>query len=215
MKRKQKKYKLEDVFPHVFSRAKGKKKKEVKFDGEMVHTRTKKLVLFKRVWEKEGHVTCAHCGVEGTYFLMEYDKSSKQWVFNLYGVQDGKEVIMTFDHIIPKSKGGGDGLHNGQVMCRDCNSKKGNKMERKKRPTKADLEEEISKLQSILGQKDSYINSLRRELATMRVDLDKEKEVSRHQSSKLRILEMRVEQLAKLLATPVVIPQTKGDELGS
>lgn len=34
----------------------------------------------------------------------------------------------TVDHIIPLSKGGKDDKSNWQLMCRECNKKKGNKM---------------------------------------------------------------------------------------
>ena len=33
---------------------------------------------------------------------------------------------MTKDHIVPRSKGGGNGLHNMQTMCIVCNQEKGN-----------------------------------------------------------------------------------------
>jgi hypothetical protein len=42
--------------------------------------------------------------------------------FNLYAA-DG--TLMTKDHIIPKSKGGIDKVHNMQTMCYPCNKAKG------------------------------------------------------------------------------------------
>lgn len=43
--------------------------------------------------------------------------------------EHGHEVLMTRDHIIPRSRGGSEGLENMQTMCTKCNSKKGNKLE--------------------------------------------------------------------------------------
>lgn len=39
----------------------------------------------------------------------------------------GQEKPLTFDHVIPVSKGGSSDISNGQPMCRPCNSKKYNK----------------------------------------------------------------------------------------
>jgi 5-methylcytosine-specific restriction endonuclease McrA len=49
--------------------------------------------------------------------------------FNLYAIDDnGDEILMTKDHIIPKSKGGRNHLSNYQPMCCVCNQKKDNKI---------------------------------------------------------------------------------------
>ena len=48
----------------------------------------------------------------------------------LYAVnENGIEVLMTKDHIIPVSKGGKNILSNYQTMCELCNLEKGNNME--------------------------------------------------------------------------------------
>jgi 5-methylcytosine-specific restriction endonuclease McrA len=47
---------------------------------------------------------------------------------NLYAIKDGLEVLMTSDHIIPRSKGGPTILENLQPMCHICNGRKGNNM---------------------------------------------------------------------------------------
>ena len=40
-------------------------------------------------------------------------------------VLKGQEVLFTKDHIVPKSKGGGNQMHNYQTMCTTCNIEKG------------------------------------------------------------------------------------------
>lgn len=73
--------------------------------------------------------TCVSCGKEGAYFAVEEyipkDKGLKKIAhFNLY-TETG--LLMTSDHILPKSLGGSDSdLNNRQCMCAPCNNKKGN-----------------------------------------------------------------------------------------
>lgn len=82
-----------------------------------------RLRLFSR-----GNITCVNCGVEGYMFYME--KNAADLVaephLTLYGkTKDGKEVMMTWDHIIPRSIGGGNSPANAQCMCTTCNENKG------------------------------------------------------------------------------------------
>jgi 5-methylcytosine-specific restriction endonuclease McrA len=52
--------------------------------------------ISRRVLERDGYI-CAYCG----------------------------EVADTADHVIPRSRGGGDGLDNLVAACRACNASKG------------------------------------------------------------------------------------------
>lgn len=69
--------------------------------------------------------TCVCCGRVGAYYALEKSKGNnqKRAHFNLYSNDD---VLMTKDHILPRSKGGADCIENMQTMCTDCNSAKGN-----------------------------------------------------------------------------------------
>ncbi len=68
--------------------------------------------------------TCVHCGVEGTYFALD------EWIdgdlhFDLYGRdEEGRPVMITVDHILPRSKGGPNRVSNYQALCRPCNEAK-------------------------------------------------------------------------------------------
>lgn len=80
---------------------------------------------------KNGPV-CKKCGIVGTFLWIEkLDRSHTKWHMNLYGNREnGTEVMLTKDHIIPKSKGGEDHIDNLQTLCFKCNVKKGSKLDK-------------------------------------------------------------------------------------
>lgn len=76
-------------------------------------------------------IKCVECGIEGSYFALEKDATddTSKFHFNLYGKNEyGDEVMITKDHILPKSKGGENRLSNYQPMCYKCNQKKADKI---------------------------------------------------------------------------------------
>jgi 5-methylcytosine-specific restriction endonuclease McrA len=75
-----------------------------------------------KIFYKKG-LQCSNCGVSGYFFALERDKGGGQHL-DLYGYIDDEEVLMTIDHIVPKSKGGPNELINYQVMCKICNEMK-------------------------------------------------------------------------------------------
>lgn len=76
---------------------------------------------------------CVKCGIKGRFFALEQAifNNTKKFHFNLYGVNKyGNEVMITKDHIIPRSKGGKNILDNYQPLCINCNQYKANKIEK-------------------------------------------------------------------------------------
>jgi len=103
----------------------GNKNVKVDFDGDLIKMNSQRYFLFKY----KG-CTCVKCGLDAEYFAKEKSPAENVYHFNLYGLdKDGKEVMFTKDHILPRSKGGLDKLDNYQVMCEVCNREKGNKIE--------------------------------------------------------------------------------------
>lgn len=99
----------------------------IDFDGSPLKATSLRYKVF------HNSLKCCTCGIEGKYFAKERSLPvvSDKFHLNLYAVnEEGKEILMTKDHIIPKSKGGSDNLENMQTMCEICNNKKGNHMEK-------------------------------------------------------------------------------------
>ena len=73
---------------------------------------------------------CVRCGLMASFFAVERDTANDKagYVLRLYGTRgDGREVMLTIDHIVPWSKGGEDKVWNYQTMCETCNQSKGNR----------------------------------------------------------------------------------------
>lgn len=104
------------------------------YAGYTVKMQSHRYTLFK-----EKGLTCVECGITGTYFGLDMPMNRdgtptfSRPHFNLYAVnEDGEEVLMTKDHILPKSKGGPNHTDNYQVMCHECNQAKGGIIKKRK-----------------------------------------------------------------------------------
>lgn len=131
-----KKFSIEEVYnlwvnaQHECERPNGKKynkwDKIQIVDNITVNMRSQRYQVFF----KHG-IDCVCCGLKGKYFWLEQNKYQQgmTYHFNLYGIDDdGNEVQLTKDHIIPKSKGGKNYVDNYQTMCDRCNMNKADKI---------------------------------------------------------------------------------------
>lgn len=97
---------------------------KVDFDGDLIKGNSQRYQTFFTKGCK-----CTVCGIEGKYFAKERHLQDKSYHLNLYAVDDnGNEILMTKDHIVPRSKGGINDISNYQTMCNLCNEAKGNKI---------------------------------------------------------------------------------------
>lgn len=104
---------------------KDKRYAKVELDGDIIKGNSQRYQTFFTKGTK-----CVCCGIEGKYFAKEKVSCDKSYHLNLYAIdENGKEVLMTKDHILPKSKGGQDHVDNYQPMCVRCNKAKGNNIE--------------------------------------------------------------------------------------
>lgn len=97
-----------------------KRKYTIEIDKQEIYLLSDRyLTFFTKGYE------CPCCGLKATHFALEKSGKAKRYHLNLYGSFEGKEILFTKDHIVPKSKGGKDELSNYQTMCLKCNGMKG------------------------------------------------------------------------------------------
>jgi hypothetical protein len=118
------KHSIEEVLKHV--EINSTKKDLAIIDGDPIKLGSDRYKTFKFKGLK-----CVKCELQGAYFAKERSAGTTvTWHMNLYALdKNGEEVLMTKDHIFPKSLGGKDVLENYQPMCSICNTEKGSKVE--------------------------------------------------------------------------------------
>ena len=98
---------------------------KVDFDGDMIKGNSQRYQTFFTKGCR-----CVKCGIEGKYFVKEKHLKDISFHLNLYAIDENeKEILMTKDHIITKSKGGANDISNYQTMCKKCNEAKENRLE--------------------------------------------------------------------------------------
>jgi 5-methylcytosine-specific restriction endonuclease McrA len=123
------------------------------FDVKAVSYR---LELFKQ------NPKCVACHRVGNLWVLEAHRRFETPHLNLYHIQEEEDpewkkltkdglVLMTKDHIIPRSKGGPTTLENLQTMCSICNGKKGNTYHGANSPRRDPIAP-IGMAQNILGK---------------------------------------------------------------
>ena len=114
----------EDVLPFAEVSQKG-------FESDRFYAgmRVSMTSLRYRVFQKS--LACEKCGIVGNVMRLQYNNADKARAedrahFNLYCVREGEEdVLMTKDHILPRSKGGKDVISNLRTYCSPCNWERG------------------------------------------------------------------------------------------
>lgn len=107
----------------VLSWSNGERSLKIKNKTYLVNMNSSRYKVFRN------NRKCVACKLEATVVLLEQHcqpTRGKKAHFEFYGEKDGLYVLMTKDHIIPRSKGGGNNLDNLQTMCMDCNAFKQN-----------------------------------------------------------------------------------------
>jgi hypothetical protein len=116
------KNKLKEILQVGVAKAKAKAKYGTAEVLSLKHLKSFRGHRKLRVFDHKGCV-CAKCGSEGILLVKREKYDSIGWC-----VVTKDMVEMNVDHIIPKSKGGKNGLYNLQPMCLPCNTTKRNKV---------------------------------------------------------------------------------------
>lgn len=104
-----------EIFAHLSN-----SKKKFHVDGKVYLVKMDS----QRYYVFNNNCCCVSCGIEGTRMVLDMHEGDQSPHFNLYAEEDERLVLMTKDHILPKSKGGKNVLSNYQTMCSVCNSLK-------------------------------------------------------------------------------------------
>lgn len=89
------------------------------------------IKLYEALRSQNAPLKCWSCGIEATCFISNKGSNDKIGAPNLdlFAMTLGGPVLMTRDHIIPKSYGGVNDVENLRVGCSPCNNARGNELD--------------------------------------------------------------------------------------
>lgn len=114
------KYSIHDIYSKLDALPPHKTREITLSDGTRVTVNNMKCATFNRLYnisKATQKCVCVACGTIPDHVV--YDSTIKLRLITTNG------SFMTLDHIIPKSIGGGSTRDNIQVMCYECNNRKG------------------------------------------------------------------------------------------
>lgn len=100
------------------------------FLANMPGTRHRITTNSNRLMILKANQQCIICGLVGAFWKLEMHSSAPRPHLGLYAFElnkRGEHILMTVDHIMPKSLGGSKELNNLQTMCTICNNLKANR----------------------------------------------------------------------------------------
>ena len=118
---------VEDFFNLFPSKTKAKHRQKININDKQINV---SINHSKYSMVKDKGFDCICCGITANKIYIEIDNMKSAHV-NFYHSSEDKEIMLTRDHIIPRSKGGKDIQSNIQPMCEICNQKKADKIELK------------------------------------------------------------------------------------
>ena len=115
---------IEEFFQLFPTTKQSQNKKILDIDGSQIKVGIK---YSKYVMVKNKGFSCVSCGITSNIARIErYDNEDAH--INFYNCFHGIDILLTMDHIIPRSKGGKTNQLNLQPMCEICNNDKGNRL---------------------------------------------------------------------------------------
>lgn len=119
-------YNTSEILPFLTLPNTPKLERKRDYDGDLVKMDSQRYYVFRE------SLNCHYCNIEGVKFCKERTRfldpkrvNNSSYHFNLYAVVDGEDVLMTKDHVIPRSEGGRDIVSNYVTCCTKCNNEKG------------------------------------------------------------------------------------------
>lgn len=87
--------------------------------------------LFKKMYNEDRPLKCWHCNRVGSLFIVNKGRNDHASPPNLdlFSTDGGIVMLMTRDHIIPRSLGGGNMVENLRIGCSECNGARGNTLD--------------------------------------------------------------------------------------